>query len=123
MRLDIWIDTIYDELQSGEMIYMERKNNLYYFHDRTHEVCFDINDEIVYIAELTGGVSRAMAKITSELNLLSFNYLVELIITIVVDNREMNRLEQELEESVKEENYEKASVLRDVINHAKDILK
>lgn len=127
MNVNYFIEELYNKVRWGEFSYRDRIANSYYFSDETHEVCYDLKNNTIYVALL---------KYNGKENLLNLNvdrkddhydrYLinsfVEIILEIIMNEKEMGRLNSDLDKYVDDEDFEKASKQRDVINNIKKIL-
>jgi hypothetical protein len=126
-NINYFIEEIYNKVRWGEFDYKGRVSNNYYFSDETHEVCYDLNTNSIYVALLTSTGKESLLHLDVENNGNHYdryliNSLVEFIIEFVIDDTEMERLNKDLDMYVKNEEFRKASNQRDIINNIKIML-
>lgn len=128
MKVNYYIEDIYNKVRWGNLEYRKRIGNLYYFYDDVEEVCYDILLGSISTAKFTNNGKDSILYINStNIEKLGYdeylyNSLKEILLEIIISDEEMDRLDNKLSEYIENEEFEKASTYRDVINNIKIIL-
>lgn len=126
-NINYFIEELYNKVRWGKFDYRGRISNSYYFSDETHEVCYDIKSNSIYIALLKSSGKENLLHLNSNSNTDYYdkylvNSFIEIILEISMNDREMTRLNSDLEKYINNEEFEKASKQRDIINNIKMVL-
>jgi len=130
MNINYYLEDIYEQIRWGDLTFNKRVGNSFYFMDETKEVCYNVNMESISVAEFTKTgkdwtiyIDRNnLAEGITNCDEYIFNSIFELILEIVMSNVELKRLDDNLNDIVLNEEFEKASKLRDIIKNIKLIL-
>lgn len=129
MNINYYIEEVYNKLRWGDIEYKGRVGNSHYFCNDQQEVCYSILMESISIAEFTNNGKEWVLYLDKnnvdkgivEYNEYLFNSFLELIIEMSIDESEIERMNNELENYIQREQFESASKQRDVINNIKII--
>lgn len=127
MNINYFIHELYNKVRWGEFHYKDRISNSYYFSDDEYEICYDLNNNIIHIAVLRSDGKESLLHLNPNRkdgycdNYL-LNSLIEIILEISINDKEMERLNSDLKKYVDKEDFEKASKQRDIIDNIKIIL-
>lgn len=126
VNINYFIEEIYNKVRWGGFDYKGKFSNSYYFSDNIHEVCYDLKSNSIYIALLTSTGKESLVclnvdNLNGNYDIYLINSLVEFIISLVIDDKEMEKLNNDLDKYVENEDFKKASKQRDIINNIKII--
>lgn len=131
MSPNSFLDSIYFQFQNGLIKYESRKGNNYFFYDDSNlEVCYNVLLESISIAKLSQDGKKALMYLDknnidnnfTNFDPYTFYSVLEIILEMVMDSVELQRLDDSLESLSQQEKYEEAARLRDIIQEIKKIL-
>lgn len=129
MNINYYIEEVYNKVRWGDIEYKGRIGNSHYFCNDEQEVCYNILMESISVAEFTNNGKEWVLYLDKnnvdqgivEYNEYLFSSFLELIIDMVINDSEITRMNNELNDYIQKELFERASKQRDVINNIKII--